>query len=143
MILGKDFKGNNKMDQRAQISIEYILLIAIILLVVLIFASIAFNENENNDVASAVQLGANNATANMVFTNTSQAPVRVTSVYMNNSTSTQYNIVIHFSGQVSNPTQVFNSIINSLNAAGFNNTSQNSTAIVVTTQKLSYIITLG
>jgi hypothetical protein len=38
---------------------------------------------------------------------------------------------------------VFNSIINSLNTAGFNNTSQNSTAVVVTTQKLSYIITLG
>jgi uncharacterized protein (UPF0333 family) len=131
------------MDQRAQISIEYILLIAIILLVVLIFASIAFNENENNDVASAVQLGANNATANMVFTNTSQAPVRVTSVNMTNSSSTQYNIVIHFSGHVSNPTLVFNSIINSLNTAGFNNTSQNSTAVVVTTQKLSYIITLG
>jgi uncharacterized protein (UPF0333 family) len=131
------------MDQRAQISIEYILLVAIILLVVLIFASIAFSENENNDVASAVQLGANNATANMVFTNTSQAPVRVTSVNMTNSSSTQYNIVIHFSGHVSNPTLVFNSIINSLNTAGFNNTSQNSTAVVVTTQKLSYIITLG
>jgi uncharacterized protein (UPF0333 family) len=123
------------MDQRAQISIEYILLVAIILLVVLIFASIAFSENENNDVASAVQLGANNATANMVFTNTSQAPVRVTSVNMTNSSSTQYNIVIHFSGHVSNPTLVFNSIINSLNTAGFNNTSQNSTAVVVTTQK--------
>ena len=131
------------MDQRAQISVEYILLVAIILLVVLIFASIAFSENENNDVASAVQLGANNATANMVFTNTSQAPVRVTSVNMTNSSSTQYNIVIHFSGHVSNPTLVFNSIINSLNTAGFNNTSQNSTAVVVTTQKLSYIITLG
>ena len=94
--MGKILKGNNKMDQKAQISIEYILLIAIILLVVLIFASIAINGNEDNNVASAVQLGATNATANMVFTNTSQPPVKVTSVYMTNSSSTQYNIVIHF-----------------------------------------------
>ena len=137
------------MDQRAQISVEYILLVAIILLVVLIFASIAFNENEENNVASSVQLGAANATANMVFTNTSQAPVRVTSVNMTNSSSTQFNIVIHFSGTVSNPTLVFNSIINSLHTAGFNNITQNSTAIVLTTQKSSgitnhmYIITFG
>ena len=44
------------MDQRAQISVEYILLVAIILFVVLIFASVVINGNEENNVASAVQL---------------------------------------------------------------------------------------
>ena len=68
------------MDQRAQISVEYILLVAIVLIVVLIFAAIVTNQNEENNVASAVQLGASNATANMVFTNTSQPPVKVTYV---------------------------------------------------------------
>ncbi len=58
------------MDQKAQISIEYILLVAIILVVVLVFALIITNENEQNNVATAAQLGASNATANMVFTNT-------------------------------------------------------------------------
>ena len=72
------------MDQKAQISVEYILLVAIILFVVLIFATIVVNGNEENNVASSIQLGASNATANMVFTNTSQPPVKVTYVNMTN-----------------------------------------------------------
>ncbi len=72
------------MDQKAQISIEYILLVAIILAVVLVFALIITDQNEQNNVATAAQLGASNATANMVFTNTSQSPVKVTSVTMTN-----------------------------------------------------------
>jgi uncharacterized protein (UPF0333 family) len=137
------------MDQRAQISVEYILLVAIILFVVLIFASVAINSNEQNNVASAAQLGASNATANMVFTNTSQPPVKVTNVIMTNIVnSTQVNVTIHFSGPISNPTPVFNSIVNSLNATGYNNTTQSNTALTLTTQSGSgirhvYIITLG
>jgi uncharacterized protein (UPF0333 family) len=137
------------MDQRAQISVEYILLVAIILFVVLIFASVVINENEQNNVASAVQLGASNATANMVFTNTSQKPVKVTNVIMSNvPNSTQVNMTIHFSSPISNPTPVFTSIINSLTASGFTNITQNSTALTLTTQSGSgirhvYIITLA
>ena len=138
------------MDQKAQISVEYILLVAIILFVVLIFASVIINGNEENNVASAVQLGASNATTSMVFTNTSQPPVKVTNVYMTNTSSTQIpiNVVIHFSGPISNPVPVFNSIVNSLNAAGFTNITQNTTALILTTQSGSgirhvYTITLG
>ena len=57
---------------------------AIILFVVLIFATIVVNGTKENNVASSIQLGASNATANMVFTNTSQPPVKVTNVYMAN-----------------------------------------------------------
>jgi uncharacterized protein (UPF0333 family) len=137
------------MDQKAQISVEYILLVAIILFVVLIFASVIINGNEENNVASSVQLGASNATTSMVFTNTSQPPVKVTNVYMTNlNNSNQVNVVVHFSGPISNPTPVFNSIINSLNTAGFTNITQNTTALTLTTQSGSgirhvYNITLG
>jgi uncharacterized protein (UPF0333 family) len=137
------------MDQRAQISVEYILLVAIILFVVLIFASVVINGNEENNVASAVQLGASNATANMVFTNTSQPPVKVTNVTMTNViNSTQVTVTIRFSGPISNPTPVFNSIANSLIATGYSNITQNSTALTLTTQSGSgirhiYTITLG
>jgi hypothetical protein len=118
---------------------------------VLIFASVVINGNEENNVASAVQLGASNATANMVFTNTSQPPVKVTNVYMTNSSNTTQvpiNVVIHFSGPISNPTPVFNSIVNSLNATGYSNITQSSTALTLTTQAGSgirhiYTITLG
>jgi uncharacterized protein (UPF0333 family) len=139
------------MDQRAQISVEYILLVAIILAVVLIFASVIINENEENNVASAVQLGASNATATMVFTNTSQLPLKVTYVNMTNTSNTTQvpiSIVIHFSGPISNPLPVFNSIVNSLNATGYNNTTRSNTALTLTTQSGSgirhiYTITLG
>jgi uncharacterized protein (UPF0333 family) len=136
------------MDQRAQISVEYILLVAIILFVVLIFASVAINSNEQNNVASAVQLGASNATANMVFTNMSQSPVKVTNVLMTSGSNTQINMTVHFSGPISNPSPVFNSIVNSLNTAGYSNITQNSSSLTLTTQSGSgirhiYTITLG
>ena len=58
------------MDQRGQISIEYILLVAIVLVIVVIFGLIITDQNEQNNVASAVQLGAANATA-IVFSDNS------------------------------------------------------------------------
>ena len=137
------------MDQKAQISVEYILLVAIILFVVLIFASIVINGNEENNVASSIQLGASNATANMVFTNTSQPPVKVTNVNMANvNNSNQVNVVVHFSSAISNPTQVFNGIVKSLTTAGFTNITQNGTGLTLTTQSGSgirhiYNITIG
>lgn len=123
------------MDQKAQISVEYILLVAIILFVVLIFATVVVNGNEENNVASSIQLGASNATANMVFTNTSQPPVKVTNVYMANvNNSNQVNVVVHFSSSISNPTLVFTSIAKSLTTSGFTNITQNGTGLTLTTQ---------
>ena len=46
------------MDQRAQISVEFILLVAIVLTIVLVFSLIITNENEQNNVATDAQLGA-------------------------------------------------------------------------------------
>ena len=121
------------MDQKAQISIEYILLVAIILLVVLVFALIITDQNEQNSVATAAQLGASNATANMLFTNTSQSPVKVTSVTMTDVNSTNINMVIHFSGPITNNTPVIGSIINSLQASGYSNITNTSSSLTLTT----------
>ncbi len=136
-----------KMDQRAQISVEYILLVAIILAVILVFALIITNQNEQNIVATAAQLGASNATANMAFTNSSQSPTKVTSVTMTNN-SNNINMVIHFTRPITNQTVVLNSIATSLNSA-LNGTGssysivQNSNNLVLTTNKNTYTITLG
>jgi uncharacterized protein (UPF0333 family) len=121
------------MDQKAQISIEYILLVAIILAVVLVFALIITDQNEQNSVATAAQLGASNATANMLFTNTSQSPVKVTSVTMTNVNSTNINMVIHFSGPITNNAPVIGSIINSLQASGYSNITNTSSSLTLTT----------
>ena len=137
-----------KMDQRAQISVEYILLVAIILAIVIVFALIITDQSEQNKVATAAQLGASNATANILFTNTSQTPVKVTSVTMTNGTN--INLVIHFSRSVtSQQGTILQSIENSLRAAGFNNLVKTNTSITVTTTttaaglRHTYLITLA
>ena len=135
------------MDQRAQISVEYILLVAIILAIVLVFALIITNQNEQNIVATAAQLGASNATANMVFTNNSQSPIKVTSVTMTNN-SNNINMIIHFSSHINNQTVILNSIATSLNSAlngsGTSYTiAQNSNNINLVTNKNNYTITLS
>jgi uncharacterized protein (UPF0333 family) len=143
--------GMIKMDQRAQISIEYILLVAVILLIVIVFALVITDQSEQNSVATAAQLGASNATANLVFTNNSQTPVQVTSVNMTNSTSPNTNITltIHFSRSVaSQQATIFTSITNSLQSAGFTNITQGSNYLLLTTSvgtgiRHTYNITLS
>jgi uncharacterized protein (UPF0333 family) len=122
-----------KMDQRGQISIEYILLVAVILVIVVIFGLIISSQNEENNVASAVQLGATNATA-IVFSNSSQSPVRVTDVTMTNNGSTNINIVVHFSSPVTNiQSAVIGNITKSLVSTGYTNISNTSNSITLTT----------
>jgi uncharacterized protein (UPF0333 family) len=137
------------MDQRAQISIEYILLVAIIFLIVIVFGVIITNQNEQNNVATAAQLGASNATANLSFTNNSQLPVKVTYVNMTNGTNgTNINMVIHFSGPITNSAPIFTGIATSLRSSGYTNITQNSNNVILTTRTGTglhhiYNITLG
>lgn len=142
------FYNGNKMDQRAQISIEYILLVAVVLVIVVVFATVITDNNEQNTVATAVQLGADNATTTASFINTTQPPVKVTFINMTSVDSVKVNMVIHFSGPIANPSLVFGSIINSLNAANYKNTTMNGNSLILTTQPGSvsghiYNITLG
>ena len=87
------------MDQRGQISIEYVLLVSIVLIIVVVFGLIITDQSEQNNVASAVQLGASNATANLVFGSSSQSPVKVTNVAMT-GTGQNISVVVHFSRSV-------------------------------------------
>lgn len=121
------------MDQQGQISIEYILLVAIVLVIVVIFGLIISNQSEQNNVASAVQLGATNATANLVFSNNSQSPVKVTNVAMN-GTGQNINMVVHFSRPVTDQQSIIlASIIQSLKSSGYTNIANSSTSITLTT----------
>jgi uncharacterized protein (UPF0333 family) len=125
-----------KMDQRGQISVEYILLVAVVLAIVVVFALVVTNQSEQNNVAAAAQLGATNATANLVFINGSQTPVKVTSVTMSNGSTigNNVNMVIHFSKSVtSNQGTIFQSIEKSLRSAGFNNMVNTNSSITLTT----------
>jgi uncharacterized protein (UPF0333 family) len=137
------------MDERGQISIEYILLVAIILIVVVIFGLIITDQSEQNNVASAVQLGATNATANLVFGNNSQSPVKVTNVAMT-GTGQNISMVVHFSRSVTDQqSTIIDSIIKSLKSSGYNNIVNTTNSITLTTSTTAsgtrhiYYITLS
>lgn len=134
------------MDQRAQISIEYILLVGIIFLIVIVFGVVISDQSEQNNVATAAQLGASNATANIVFLNNTQSPVKVTSVDMSSASPTIRNVslVIHFSGPISGQQPIIiESIENSLAASGFTGMTNTSSTIILNTNKHSYTISFS
>lgn len=137
------------MDQRAQISAEYILMVAIILIIVVVFALVITDQNEQNTISTAAQLGASNASASLVMANTTLSPLKVTSVNMVDTSSTGITITIKFSRNVgAQQPDIFNGIEKSLRAAGYNNLTNtgNSITLTTTTQvglRHNYLILLG
>ncbi|HNR26884.1 MAG TPA: class III signal peptide-containing protein [Methanobacteriaceae archaeon] len=68
------------MNDRGQISAEYILMMGFIIVVVILVATFAGEQNEQNTVAAAVRDGAANSSAELSILNKTLQPVRVTSV---------------------------------------------------------------
>jgi|WetSurMetagenome_2_1015567.scaffolds.fasta_scaffold1415340_1 hypothetical protein len=134
-----------KMDQRAQISIEYVLIVAITLVIVLLFAGFAGDQLELNSVSAAVKLGAENATTNMIITNTGMEPVRVMNISMNATNSTE-NITLALSRSLTaaQNVTVLTSINNTLISQGYNPVYDPSTMnnIILQTNKHNYNIKL-
>lgn len=130
------------MDGRGQISIEVVFFVAIVVVIVLVFASIMGDQNEQNMVSSAVKLGAENATTNMVITNTGMTPVRVTSVSMVAS-GTAETVTVKFSGSLTDAQKgvVLNSTNQSLVKQGYSDTVSN-TANVLTLSTKRHVYTI-
>ena len=129
------------MDQSGQISVEFILFAAIVLVVVLTFGLVISDQAEKNSVATAVKIGAENSTTQMSILNRSMQPVRVTSI---NTTDTGViNIQVKFSGNVTpNQEVILKSINNSLAAQGFKTGYTSGSLINMTTSKHNYLITI-
>ena len=129
------------MDQRGQISVEFVLFAAIVLVVVLTFGLAITDQAEQNAVASAVKIGAENSTTQMSLLNRSMQPVRVTSI---NTTDTGViNIQVKFSGNVTaNKVLILNSINNALTSQGYVTGYSGGSLINMTTSKHNYIITI-
>jgi len=127
------------MDQRAQISAEFILFAAIVLAVVLVFAVVVSDQSEMNSIATAARQGATDATAQMSILDGAMTPVRVTNINMTGG----YNvtIVIHLSNpgiSVAQKNTILGGAMQSINAAGYP-----STANTVTTSKHNYTISVA
>ena len=129
------------MDQRGQISVEFVLFAAIVLVVVLTFGIVIADQAEKNSVATAVKIGAENSTTQMSILNGSMQPLRVTSI---NTTDTGViNIQVKFSGNVTNSQAfILKSINNSLAAQGFVTGYSGGSLINMTTSRHNYVITI-
>lgn len=130
------------MDQRAQISAEFILFVAIVLAVVLVFAVVVSDQSEMNSIATAAREGAANATAQISILNASMTPVRVTNISMTNMTG-GYNVTIVIN--LSNPglSAAQKDIILGGAMQSINSTGYQSITNTVTTSKHNYTISVA
>lgn len=132
---------NDRMDQRAQISVEYVLLAAIVLLVVVAFGLIIAEQSEMNSVATAVKMGAENSTTYLSLNNSTMQPVRVTSIDM--SGAYNVNIQVHFSSPVTSlQEKILSSINKSLTEQGYKTAYAGGTQIDLVTSRHNYTITI-
>jgi uncharacterized protein (UPF0333 family) len=109
------------MDQKGQISAEYLLLVfGLIIVIMLVFALAVTNESELNTVATAARIGADNGTTQLSIMNPTMSPVRVTGVSMNNTNDNNVyiNITINLSGSITSVQSgtLMNSVMNSMNS---------------------------
>ncbi|MDP3622473.1 MAG: hypothetical protein Q8R66_00930 [Methanobacteriaceae archaeon] len=125
------------MDVRGQISIEFLLILGFIIVIVLVVASIAGPQIEQNSISSAVREGSSNALYELSSTNTSFTPNRVTRINMSGSGNITY-IKVLFSNPLPSNYQSFvlNQTMQSvLNQSGFtmiNNTTVKSSNKIYT-----------
>ena len=109
-----------KMDQRGQISIEFVLILALMAVIVCAVGWYVSDANEQSVITSAVRSAADNATTSLSLLNRSMAPVRVEDI---NTITNGSNITLQvdISGSLSSTqTQSINSsILSSIASQGY------------------------
>lgn len=134
------------MDTKGQISIEFILVVAFMLVIVLLIGSYIGGENESSSVLSAARSGAAGAVSNLTFLNESTEPVRVDDMRII-GTGHDLTIQINISGPLSvNQTQyVLNGTLNSIAAQGYTRNDAGTSTVsddYITTNRHKYTVTL-
>jgi uncharacterized protein (UPF0333 family) len=127
-----------KMDQKGQISIEFVLIIAFMLVIVLLIASYAGETSESYIVLSAARAGATNAITDLSLNKTTMTPVRVEKINTNGS-GKYINITIQISSSLSDyqNQSIINSTLASIAAQGYNWTDNS-----IVTSRHVYNVTL-
>lgn len=125
-----------KMDQQGQISIEFVLILALMAVIVCAVGWYTSDANEQSVISSAVRSAADNATTTLAILNRSMAPVRVQSIAATN-TGANIALQVDISGSPSSSQiqTITSSIFSSIAAQGYNVT--NSTIV---TSKHRYTI---
>ena len=112
------------MDRRGQISLEFVLILALMAVIVGAIGWYAGNANEQNVITSAVRSAADNATTTLAMLNRTMKPVTVEDI----TTTTNGNNIalqVDISGSLSsNQNQIIkSSILSSIASQGYNVTS--------------------
>lgn len=134
------------MDEKGQISVELILILAFILLVVLVAAYYVSDQSEQNNIATATRLGATNATTAMGITTPGMLPVRVDAIQMSGTQNITVLIQLSYkSTQIQNT--ALTGVYNSLTAQGYspkmNNVSNIVQNLTLNTSRHNYNIRLA
>jgi Class III signal peptide. len=127
-----------KMDQRGQISLEFVLILALMAIIVIVIGSYASDASEQGVISSAVRSAADNATTTIVMLNRSMTPISVQDIN-SISNGTTITLQIDISGSFSNQTSttILNSTLNSIAAQGYNVTNNN-----IVTKRHTYTISV-
>jgi len=138
------------MDSRGQLSAENILLVGFVLAVVLIFAWYVSDQSEQNTIATAVRVGASNASAEIGIMNTTTMPIRVNKVDM--TSGEKINITIFLSNTGLSPQQrqtILGGVEQSIASAGYTVNSQidpvsnTVNTLTIDTSKHDYLIKIS
>ena len=129
------------MDKRGQISIEFVLIIAFMLVLVLLFGAYAADANEKNVVSSAARSGAMDAASNLLLNNSITQPIQVTDITTVDIGQNE-TIFINVIGSISNSTnQTMRSYaLQSIAAQGYILNTTNSTDPFISTSRRTYKI---
>ena len=109
-----------KMDQRGQISIEFVLILALMAVIVSSIGLYIGTANEQNVISSAVRSSADNATTTLSLLNRSMPPVRVEDISTIGS-GQNITLQVDISGSLSNSQNlnITSSILSSIAAQGY------------------------
>lgn len=136
------------MEQKGQISVEFILLIGLIVVIILAIVPYIGQANENNIIALAAKEGALNATTNLALLNRNMAPLRVEDI---STIGNGHNLTIRIdiSGTISTDQNktIVNSTLSSIAAQGYKrvnsaNSSNSPYGDYIITSRHNYNITL-
>ncbi|MGZ7118805.1 MAG: hypothetical protein ACXVH2_03790 [Methanobacterium sp.] len=136
-----------KMDQRGQISIEFVLVIAFMLVIVLLIGSYIGDNNEINTVTTAARTGSMDAVTNLTILNRNMDPIKVNDVRTTGN-GQNLTLLINLSGPISNNANItiFNAAIQSMANVGQYaiNTSNSTNPFddVVVTSKHRYSVVI-
>ena len=131
-----------KMDKRGQISLEFVLIVAFMLVLVLLVGSYVGDQNEANMVSAAARSGAIDAASSALLLNRSMEPVRVTGMQLSGS-GQNITILIDISGSISSNTNqtIASKTLQSIAAQGFTlNTTNASNQFVVTSRHIYKVL---